>query len=239
MRRKMYPSRMRYDYLLPFFFLVGSCSNILHSFKLEATSLTLHSSHTVTQPPAKSPAGQRPLLQAEIDLGLLETPRDPGLEEGVLPGAHRGAGDESQRILGGKGVRAEEAPPLVSSPLNMPQHLRTRVTCHNSTQRISRQIHERLGVEKTRCVFLLGWFCMRTTLEFLGWPVPLVAPLLGPRGLLSAKCRRPTSRVKTWGKRIVISTRAFSGLQREHRTQAAGILPERAAESTVLLHAVP
>ena len=239
MRRKMYPSRMRYDYLLPFFFLVGSCSNILHSFKLEATSLTLHSSHTVTQPPAKSPAGQRPLLQAELDLGLLETPRAPGLEEGVPPGAHRGAGDESQRILGAKGVRAEEAPPLVSSPLNMPQHLGTSARCHNSTQRISRQIRERLGVEKTTSVFLLGWFCMRTTLEFLGWPAPRVAPLLGPRGPLGAKCRRPMSRVKTWGKRTVIHTRAFSGVQREHRRQAAGILPERVAAGTVLLHAVP
>lgn len=86
MRRKMYPSRMRYDYLLPFFFLVGSCSNVLHSFKLEATSLTLHGSHTVIQNPAKSPAGQRLQLQAELDLGLLETPRALGLEEGVLPG---------------------------------------------------------------------------------------------------------------------------------------------------------
>lgn len=88
MRRKMYPSRMRYDYLLPFFFLVCSCSNILHSFKLEVTSLMLHSSHTVTQPPAKSPAGQWPLLQAELDLDLLEMLRALGLEEGVPPGAH-------------------------------------------------------------------------------------------------------------------------------------------------------
>lgn len=86
MRRKMYPSRMRYDYLLPFFFPVGSCSNILHSFKLEATSLTLYGSHTVTQNPAKSPAGRRLLLQVELDLGLLETSRALGLEEGVPPG---------------------------------------------------------------------------------------------------------------------------------------------------------
>ena len=61
-------------------------ANVLHSFKLEATSLTLHGSHTVIQNPAKSPAGQRLQLQAELDLGLLETPRALGLEEGVLPG---------------------------------------------------------------------------------------------------------------------------------------------------------
>lgn len=41
MRRKMYPNRMKYDYLLPFFFPVGSCSNILHSFKLKARPLML------------------------------------------------------------------------------------------------------------------------------------------------------------------------------------------------------
>lgn len=54
MRRKMPPSRMRYGYLLPFFFPVGSCSNILHShLNLEAASLTLYGSHTVTQNSSK------------------------------------------------------------------------------------------------------------------------------------------------------------------------------------------
>lgn len=41
---------------------------------------------------------------------------------------------------------------------------------------------------------------MKKTLEFLEWPGPRVLPLLVPRSLLGAKCRQPTSRVKTWGK---------------------------------------
>lgn len=47
---------------------------------------------------------------------------------------------------------------------------------------------------------MLGWFCMKKTLELLEGPGPRVLPLLAPRSLLGAKCRQPTSRVKTWGK---------------------------------------
>lgn len=67
MRRKMYHNRMKYDYLLPFFFPVGSCSNILHSFKLKAASLILHCSHTVTQTKVTRCPATEKMLQTELD----------------------------------------------------------------------------------------------------------------------------------------------------------------------------
>ena len=78
---------MKYDYLLPLFFLVGSCSNILHSFKLKAASLMLCCCHTVTQTQAVTPyPGAEKVPQTELDLHLLETLRALSLEgEGVLP----------------------------------------------------------------------------------------------------------------------------------------------------------
>lgn len=86
MRRRMYPNRMKYDYLLPLFFLVGSYSNILHSFKLKAASLMLCSSHTVTQTQAVTHyPGAEKLPQTELDLHFLETLRVLSLEgEGVV-----------------------------------------------------------------------------------------------------------------------------------------------------------